>query len=69
VVVRVEVDEGGRPRNPVLAGPSVCPDLDRAALEAVRKARFRPAREWGKPVAVEITVPVDFEFHAAARRA
>lgn len=36
------------------------PELDAAAREAVRRWRFRPARSWGRPVAVWVTLPVKF---------
>lgn len=35
-------------------------DLDRAALEAVRRWRFRPATRNGQPVASEAVVPISF---------
>ena len=41
-----------------------CPDLDRAAVDAVRRARFRPAREWGRAVACTIEQTIRFELRA-----
>lgn len=37
-------------------------DLDRAAVEAVRRWRFEPARRGSQPVAVWVTLPVRFEL-------
>jgi protein TonB len=38
------------------------PDLDRAAVEAVKTWRFEPARSGGQPVAVWVKLPVRFEL-------
>jgi protein TonB len=38
------------------------PDLDRAAVEAVRTWRFEPARRGAQPVAVWVTMPVHFQL-------
>ena len=39
------------------------PALDSAAVESVRRLRFRPASYQGKPVAVWVGVPVRFTLH------
>jgi protein TonB len=39
------------------------PMLDEAALEAVRRWRFSPALDHGRPVAVWISIPVVFTLH------
>lgn len=37
----------------------VCPECDRAALEAVKKFRFKPARDAdGRPVEATIAIPI-----------
>jgi len=39
------------------------PQLDAAAVRAVRKWRFQPALSDGKPVVVWVAVPVKFSLH------
>ena len=39
---------------------SVSPGLDRGAVEAVRRARFEPGRQDGRPVAVRISLTITF---------
>ena len=41
---------------------SVNPELDRKAMEAVRRWTFQPARKNGQPVAVQINVEVNFRL-------
>ena len=36
--------------------------LDEKAVEAVKQYRFKPAKENGKPVAVEMNVEVNFQI-------
>jgi len=47
----------------VVPGKGLAPDLDRAAVEAIRQWTFEPAVAKGKPVAVYIVVPVKFSLH------
>lgn len=37
--------------------------FDQAALDAVRRWRFTPAEQCGRPVAVGVSVPVRFRLH------
>jgi protein TonB len=62
VLVRVEIDAAGLPRQVELQRSSGSPRLDDAALAAVRAARFRPYTEDGVPRAVWSTVPIVFEL-------
>jgi protein TonB len=62
VLLAVEVDAGGRARSVALARTSGYPRLDRAAIEAVRRWRFKPAIRAGIPAASEVTVPVRFSL-------
>lgn len=60
VRVRVDVDAQGQPAGVALIQRSGSRDLDRAAMEVVRKWRFQPAQRDGKAVASSIEIPIDF---------
>jgi protein TonB len=61
VLVNLVVDQNGNPRNVhVLRGVGM--GLDQKAVDAVKQYKFRPAKEGGKPVAVELNVEVDFQI-------
>lgn len=62
VSVRIEVDAKGVPTDVKVVQRSGerSRDLDRAVLETVRKWRFEPALQNGKPVAGAVVLPVDF---------
>jgi protein TonB len=62
VLVRVEVDANGTPTDVSVAKRSGSRELDRAALDAVRKWRFQPAIKNGRAVASVAEVPVDFNL-------
>lgn len=62
VVVRVDVDASGNPTSASVETSSRSRDLDRAAVEAVKKWRFEPAIKDGKPVASAANVPVEFKL-------
>jgi protein TonB len=59
-VVRVEVGADGTPLKVEIVRSAGCPELDQAALDAARRARFRPARRWGRPVAAALEQPFRF---------
>ncbi|WP_240126261.1 energy transducer TonB [Thermomonas alba] len=61
VKVRVTVAPDGRVDRLELAESSGNRDLDRAALEAVRRWTFRPALGNGQPVQAEVVVPIQFD--------
>jgi protein TonB len=62
VLLRVQVMRNGRPQAiEVLAG-SGSPRLDRAATEAVRRWRFVPATQQGRPVDSWLRVPIVFRL-------
>jgi protein TonB len=60
VRVRVEVGPDGRPAQVTVAQASGSRDLDRAAVDAVRRWRFQPARRNGEPVTGTVIVPISF---------
>lgn len=64
VLVRAEIDATGSPTNVGIAKRSNSRDLDRAAVNAVRKWKFEPAMKDGKAVASTVQVPVDFKLDA-----
>jgi protein TonB len=62
VRLRVHVTEEGRAGEVELYRSSGIDQLDKAALKAVKRWRFRPAQRAGKPVASWVHVPVRFEL-------
>jgi TonB family protein len=58
-VVRLIVDSKGRPRD-IRVKQSLRPDFDKSAINAVRQYKFDPAMRQGKPVAVEVSIEVNF---------
>ena len=61
VLVNLIVDQNGNPQNVhVLRGVGM--GLDGKAVAAVKQYRFKPAKEAGKPVAVELNVEVNFQI-------
>jgi len=60
VLLRVHVGPDGVPRSVDLISGSGSRYLDRAASDAVRKWRFRPAMRGGQPVSAAVQVPTSF---------
>ena len=62
VVIQVFIDKKGRVQDmQVLKGiPNT--GLDEAAMEAIRKTRFTPAKQRDRPVGVWISIPVNFRL-------
>ncbi|MEO6364981.1 MAG: energy transducer TonB [Luteimonas sp.] len=61
VRVRADVGPDGVPTSTSLVEGSGSRDLDRAALDAVRRWRFRPAQIDGRPTVGSVVVPINFE--------
>ncbi|HUO30739.1 MAG TPA: energy transducer TonB [Bryobacteraceae bacterium] len=61
VVLYVEVDPTGKPRN-LKVVRSLGLGLDEKAIEAVEKWKFRPGYKDGKPVTVAATIEVNFRL-------
>lgn len=61
VVLYVEVDATGKPRN-LKVVRSLGLGLDEKAIEAVEKWKFRPGYKDGKPVTVAATIEVNFRL-------
>ena len=62
VMVKVTVEANGAPSALSLAASSGYPLLDAAALDAVRRWTFEPARAAGVPTSSLVTVPVRFSL-------
>lgn len=60
VLVAATIDANGVPVDVSIDDRSGNRELDRSALQAVRKWRFQPALRDGKPVTATIRVPVEF---------
>jgi len=60
VMVRVAVSADGLPTEVFIKESSGHPLLDEAAVEAVRRWRFSPARSAGRAVAAAVEIPVRF---------
>ena len=61
VVLRIEVDDRGRPAEVSVVSSSRNRDLDRAALRAVRRWRFEPALRDGQPVPGTVQQSIRFD--------
>ena len=60
VVVRIEVGADGEPTAVSVVSRSGSRSLDRAAMQAAKRWRFRPAQENGRAVASAVEVPMAF---------
>ncbi|MGA2595375.1 MAG: energy transducer TonB [Bryobacteraceae bacterium] len=61
VEVALVVSSQGAPKDPRVV-QSLDPEVDRCAVDAIRKWRFAPAQKDGKPVAVKLTI--EMQFHS-----
>jgi protein TonB len=62
VLLRFVVNEDGSVSD-VVVTRGVSPGLDRAAVEAVQRARFRPGMQRGRAVKVRFSLPVNFRLN------
>ncbi|MDM7462289.1 MAG: energy transducer TonB [Tepidimonas taiwanensis] len=62
VTLRVLVTPQGQPERIELAESAGSPRLDEAAIEAVRRWRFAPARQGDTAVAAWVRVPIAFRL-------
>lgn len=62
VVVRIDVGADGEPTDVRLVTRSGSRSLDRAALQAAKRWRFRPAQRDGQPVPGAVDVPIAFSL-------
>lgn len=62
VIVEVLVDIDGRPKDVQVTKSSGYPRLDRAAVTAMKAARFRPYIHNGVPMSIRATAPLNFNL-------
>lgn len=62
VVVQVFVDKKGRVQDTLILKGIPNTGLDEAAVKAIRKTRFRPAKQRERAVGVWISIPVNFRL-------
>jgi len=62
VVVQVFVNEKGRVTETVILGGTPDSGLNEAAIKAIEKVKFRPARQGNKKVGVWMSIPVNFRL-------
>lgn len=63
VVMRVLVNENGRPEEVEIQTSSGYPRLDDAAIKAAMRSVFKPHMENGRPVAVFAIIPIRFQLN------
>ena len=62
VVVQAFIDKKGRVKETLILKGVPNTGLDEAAMEAIRKTRFRPAKQRERAVGVWISIPVTFKL-------
>jgi len=62
VIVQVFVDEKGKVTETKISKGIPNSRLDEAAIEAIRKTRFKPAKAREKSVGVWISIPINFRL-------
>lgn len=67
VTVQFVIDERGNVINPVVVR-GIGAGCDEAAIEAVRKAKFSPGMQRGRPVKVSYTLPVTFRLNTSEKK-
>lgn len=67
VTVQFVIDERGNVLNPVVVR-GIGGGCDEAAIEAVKKAKFTPGMQRGRPVKVSYTLPITFRLNTGDRK-
>jgi protein TonB len=62
VAVKVLVSEEGKVIDAVVLSSDVTPAMEKAALDAARKCRFKPAKQRTVPVKANVMVPFQFQL-------
>ena len=62
VLVQCFIDEKGRVKETIVVKGIPNTGLNESAVQALRKTRFRPAKQRERPVGVWITIPINFKL-------
>ena len=62
VLVQCFIDEKGRVKETIIVKGIPNTGLNESAVQALRKTRFRPAKQRERPVGVWITIPINFKL-------
>ncbi|HKY09772.1 MAG TPA: energy transducer TonB [Candidatus Binatia bacterium] len=62
VLLRVLVDDQGKPKRVEINNSSGSDSLDSAAVEAIKRWRFHPARYGEKPIESWLRIPIEFRL-------
>jgi protein TonB len=63
VTVKCTIDEKGDVVDPQVE-KSTNPAFDRPAVAALKKWKFKPAKQDGAPVAIKVSIPIKFVFES-----
>jgi TonB family protein len=61
VILKATIDEDGIPRD-IVALTNLGYGLEEAAIQMLRKCTYRPATKAGKPISLEVEIPIDFRL-------
>ncbi len=63
VAIKVLVDETGKVIEAVVLSSDVTPAMEKAAVAAARKCKFKPAKQRTVPVKANVMIPFQFQLH------
>jgi protein TonB len=63
VMVKCQIDSQGNVTDTEVE-KSTNPAFERPAMEAVRRWKFKPAKQDGQPVAIKVSIPIKFVFES-----
>ena len=62
VLIQCFIDKNGTVKETIILKGIPNSGLNESAINAIKEARFRPAKQRGKKVGVWITIPINFEL-------
>lgn len=62
VVVKVVIDKAGKVIEASVLSSDVTPSMEKSALQAARKCRFKPAKQGSMTVKATVAIPFDFRL-------